>query len=265
MKKLITRMGGYPLLACLLLGFICSAGPAISAEKNMSDADELLKSMSSYLGGTKNFSFNADIDLEIITTQGQKLQLSSFATTVVQRPEKINIQRKGMISDIGFVYDGNSLTVHEKNLNVFYQAEGTGTIDNAFTVFEMETGIVAPGIDLLIADPYYVLSDGIVDGAYIGISYINGVACHHLAFREDNVDWQLWVQTGDTPFPMKYVITSKWQTGAPQYEIRFRDWQVDPQIDDNLFSFSAPEGAVRLETITVNELGQFTFVEEGPQ
>lgn len=263
MKKIITRMGWYSLLSCLLLGFICSAGPVICAEQDISDADEVLKSMSSYLGGTNNFSFDADIDFEIITNQGQKLQLSSFGTAVVQRPGKIKIQRKGMFADIAFVFDGNTLTVHEKNLNIYSQAEGTGTIDDAFLVFEMETGLVAPGIDLLFADPYDVLSEGIVDSQYLGISYINGVASHHLAFREDNIDWQLWVQTGDTPFPMKYVITSKRQTGAPQYEIRFRDWQVDPQIDDNLFSFTAPEGALKLETLTVNELGQFTFTEEG--
>lgn len=250
-------------MLCMLLGFICSAGSASSAEQDSSEADKILKSMSSYLGGTKNFSFDADVDFEIISTQGQKLQLSSFATTAVQRPGKINIQRKGMLADLRFVFDGSKLTVHEKNLNVYTQTEGTGTIDDAFLVFEMETGLVAPGIDLLFADPYAVLSEGVVDSQYIGISYINGIACHHLAFREDNVDWQLWVQTGDTPFPMKYIITSKWQTGSPQYEIRLRNWQVDPQIDDSLFSFSAPEGAMNLEVLLVNELGQFISTEEG--
>ena len=61
---------------------------------------------------------------------------------------------------------------------------------------------------------------------------------------------------------MKYVITSKWHTAAPQYEIRFRDWNTNPQINDEQFTFSAPEGATRLETIPVNEMGEFIIEED---
>ncbi len=38
---------------------------------------------------------------------------------------------------------------------------------------------------------------------------MNGIECHHLAFRAEKVDWQVWVQAGDTPLPMKYLIISK--------------------------------------------------------
>jgi len=65
---------------------------------------------------------------------------------------------------------------------------------------------------------------------------------------------QLWVKAGDEPLPMKYVITAKWQTGAPQYEIRLRDWDT---------KFSVPDGAIKLKTIMVNETGEFISTEEG--
>jgi hypothetical protein len=71
------------------------------------------------------------------------------------------------------------------------------------------------------------------------------------------------VQAGDAPLPMKYVITTKWLTGAPQYEIRFRDWNTSPQTNDKRFSFSAPEGATRLETIPAGEIDEVTTTEEG--
>jgi len=70
------------------------------------------------------------------------------------------------------------------------------------------------------------------------------------------------VKTGDAPLPMKYVITRKWHTAAPQYEIRFRDWNTNPQINDEQFTFSAPGGATRLETIPVNEMGEFIIEED---
>ena len=202
------------------------------------------------LAGQKQFSVNADVDFEVIATSGQKLQLSSFATVVMQRPSHVHIDRKGMIADFAFIYDGNTLTMQGKNLNIYTQYEGTGTIDDAIRAYEMETGLAAPGADLLLSDPYTVLSEGVESSIYVGTAYINGVECHHLAFREAKVDWQLWVQTGDTPLPMKYVITSKWQTGAPQYELRFRDWNTNPQIDDAQFTFSAPEGAKKLDSLS---------------
>ncbi len=244
----------------MLISF--AAGPAMSAEGTDPETDKILKSMSSYLGGTKSFSMNADIDFEIVAKSGQKFQLSSFATVVMERPNKFYIHKSGMISDAEFIFDGKTLTLHGKNLNVYAQSDITGTIDDAIRAYEFETGLPAPGADLLFADPYAILSSGVESAVYVGTAYVNGVECHHLAFREDKVDWQLWVKAGDEPLPMKYVITSKWHTGAPQYEIRFRDWNRKPRIKGDQFAFTAPKGAIRLDTIPVNDMGELT-TEEG--
>jgi len=75
------------------------------------------------------------------------------------------------------------------------------------------------------------------------------------------VDWQIWIQTGDTPLPMKYVITSKWLTGAPQYTASFRNWNTNPKIDASQFEFTAPKGAQKLDSIAVNEAGQLMIEE----
>lgn len=251
------------LLVVVVLGGIIAVGPAVRAESIDLKADTVLQSMSSYLGGSQAFTFNADIDFEVVATTGQKLQLSSYATAVVQRPAHIYIERKGLVADLALINDGKTLTLHGKNLNIFFQVEGTGTIDDAFSAYEMETGIVAPGADLLFANPYVVLSEGVESSIYIGTTFINGIECHHLAFREAKVDWQLWVQAGDTPLPMKYVITSKWQTAAPQYEIRFRDWNTSPKINDGEFTFLVPEGATRVDVFPLDETGEYTSIEEG--
>ena len=250
------------LVFALAFAFCLAPGPVMSVEGVDPDADKILKTMSSYLGETETFSMNADIDFEVVSRNGQKLQLSSFATAVLKRPAEFHIQRKGMIANLEFIFDGTTLTLYGKNFNVYAQIEAPGTIDDAIRVYELETGIPAPGADLLFDDPYAILSSGVESSAYLGIAYVKGVECHHLAFREEKVDWQLWVNTGDAPLPMKYVITSKWHTAAPQYEIRFRDWNTNPQINDEQFTFSAPEGATRLETIPVNEMGEFIIEED---
>lgn len=265
MKKFNILVLWRAFLAVVIIMAVCFAtGPALSAENTSPDADKILQSMSSYLGGVKAFSVSADVDFEIIGLDGQKLQLSSLVSLVMERPTKFHVARKGLIADAEFVFDGETLTMYGKNINAFAQIKVVpGSIDNAILTYELMTGLPAPGADLMFADPYAVLSSGVESSAYVGITYVNGVECHHLAFREAEVDWQLWVKTGDDPLPMKYVISSKWVTGAPQYEIRLRDWNTSPTIKDGQFAFTAPEGAKNLVAIAVNEMGELISAEEG--
>jgi hypothetical protein len=171
------------------------------------------------------------------------------------------MSRQGGIANVEVVFDGKSLTLHSKTRNVYLQRESPGTIDDALRTLSSEIGIDVSAGDFFYADPYSGLLTGVVSGAYLGWGYVNGVQCHHLAFRADRVDWQLWVQTGDTPLPMKYVITSKWLTGAPQYTARFHNWNTKPKIDASQFEFKAPKGAQKLDSIAVNEAGQLVIEE----
>jgi hypothetical protein len=125
------RFGGRKLFYAVLLGSALISSPAFSAEGIDADAEKILKSMSAYLGGLKSFSMDADIDLEILTKEGQKLQLSSYSTAVVERPSKLSITRKGLFADAAFIYDGKTLAVHGKKQNVYAQVEVPGTIDDA--------------------------------------------------------------------------------------------------------------------------------------
>ena len=249
------------LTAGLILIIGLAAGPATAAGDVDPEADKILRSMSSYLGGLSAFRVNADIDNEIVSLDGQKLQLSAFSTILMQRPGKFCAKRKGVFADTAIFFDGTTLTVYGKRFNAYTQIESPGTIDDAIRTFEIETGLDVPGADLLFADPYTILADGVVRGDYLGKAYIDGVECHHLAFRKAKVDWQLWVRAGESPLPRKYIITSKWIAQAPQYAVRLRDWNTKPQIESNRFEFSAPEGARKLETIGANDVGELMIKE----
>jgi hypothetical protein len=219
--------------------------------------------MSNYLGGLAAFSVQGDVDDEVIDLAGQKLQLSGSANLVVERPNHFYAQRQGPLADVEAIFDGQTLTLHGKGHQVYAPLEAPGTIDQAITQLRAETGLDAPAGDLFYADPYPGLMTDVMSGAYIGTAYVNGTECHHLAFRAAKVDWQIWIQTGDRPLPMKYVITSKWVTGAPEYAVRFRDWNTEPKIEAARFSFVPPPGAKRLENIVADQLGTLV-IEEKP-
>lgn len=264
MKKPRFLMGtGWRWLAlgmALSMSFIPK--PVMSADGIDPDADKILKSMSSYLAQTKGFRVNADIALDVVTDNGEKLQFTSSAKLVLERQNKFYLERKGAIAQSQFFFDGKTLTLYGKKRNAYAQIAVSGSIDDAIRAYESETGIPAPGADLMFANPYSILSTGIKSSSYLGTAYINGIECHHLAFRKDMVDWQIWIQTGDKALPMKYVITSKWQAAAPQYEIRFYNWEINPQIDNNQFRFVAPSGATKLNVLPARDMDEFTSTEE---
>jgi len=233
------------------------SGIALGADSIDSDADKILRSMSNYLGNLPAFSAKADVDSEVVDLNGQKLQLSSSVAVLIERPGNLYINRLGAFADIELIFDGNTLTLNGKNKKVYLQSETPGKIDNAIRKVETVIGLDAPGADLFYSDPYPGLTSGAISGSYLGTSYVNGVECHYLAFRAAQVDWQIWVQTGDKPLPMKYIITSKWITGAPQYSVRFREWDTAPRFKADQFNFTVPEGARKLDSIQVNEIGEF--------
>ena len=244
------------LVSGLILGIGLTSNTAIAAGSVDPEADKIVRAMSSYMGKLTAFSVDLGVDDEILDTTGRKLQFSASTSLVVRRPDKLYSHRQGPVADLELFFNGKSLTLHGKGLNVYGQMDIVGTLDHAIGQVRTETGLSMPAGDLLYTDSYTGLMDGVVSGDYVGTGFVDGVQCHHLAFRQEKVDWQLWVQVGDTPLPMKYVITSKWVTGAPQFTARFRNWNNKPEISADRFELVPPEGAEKIQDILVDEMGE---------
>ncbi len=258
-KTIGSRCALAPLIG---LGLALAAGSA-TAEIDP-EAQRVVRAMADYLGGLSALSVQADVDNEVIDLAGQKLQLTSSVELLVQRPDKLWLHRQGPFADAELSFDGKQIALLGKQLNAYALIEAPGDIDTAIETVRNDIGLDAPGADLLFADPFPALTAKANIGSYRGTAFVNGVECDYLTFRGDKVDWQLWVQHGDTPLPMKYVITTKWLTGAPQYAVRFRNWDTGPEIAAEQFVFSAPEGSRKLDGISVDATGEL-MAEGGEQ
>ena len=117
-------------------------------------------------------------------------------------------------------------------------------------VFE-RTGTVVPLADFVYADSYERLMGGVQRGEYLGIHQAAGVPCHHLAFEQATIDWQLWIDAGKDPLPRKLVITYKTEDEVPQYTVTIWKWKLEPRLADGLFAFTPPEGATRVEVLAM--------------
>jgi hypothetical protein len=255
MKSLSSRKRSL-LAASLTTAIALATGPAFAAGQLNDDADQILRAMSTHLAGLKAFSVSADIGTEIVSDEGMKLQFNARSELLIQRPSSFHAVRQGRFVDAVMNYDGKQLSVFGKNLNAYAQVDMEGSIDDAIRELEQRTGMSMPGADLLLTDSYSALMSGVINSGYYGRSFIGGVEAHHLGFRTPKVDFQIWVSTGDEPLPLKYVITTKWMTGAPQYSVQLSNWNTKPVISKTSFQFAPPEGADRLEVLPVDETGE---------
>jgi hypothetical protein len=247
---------------------------AMAAMPNMStaraddaQAKTLFKAMSDYLAAQQAISFAIDSTLEVVTDQDQKLGLASSGTLTLKRPDKLHATRTGGFADVEMVFDGKTLTVLGKNANMFAKAEEPGTIDQLVDVLRDKYKRPVPAADLLMADPYKELMPLVVDAKDLGSGVIRGVECDHLAFRTDEVDWQIWIAQGDRPYPCRYVITSTKVKGSPQYTVEVRDWKTGDEVASDSFSLEVPQGAKELKPGDVPDFDELPgiFAKKGAQ
>ena len=233
-------------VAAMAMFMIVSLGTSTGASADEADAKRLLKSMSDYLVAQQAISFEYDATLEVITKDGQKLALASSGTLILNRPDKIRATRSSGFADVEMSFDGKTLTLLGKILNIYAQQDVPGTVDNLVDELRKHNRPL-PAADLLLMDPYEVLMQDVVDVKDLGSGVIGGVECDYLAFRAKEVDWQIWIALGDRPYPCRYVITSKFMDGEPQYSIQIRDWKAGAEVAANDFSFKNPTDAKKVD------------------
>jgi hypothetical protein len=163
--------------------------------------------------------------------------------------------RKGDIVNQEFYYDGKTLTLYHKDRNYYATVEAPPTIDETIDFARQYLDVYAPGGDLIYKNAYSILTEDVISGFFVGMSVVGGVKCHHLAFRGNEVDWQIWIEEGDKPLPKKFIVTSKWMTGAPQFTVTIKSWNLSPKLTEDMFTFVPPKGAQKIDFIRLTSGG----------
>ncbi|MGB5443129.1 MAG: DUF2092 domain-containing protein, partial [Gammaproteobacteria bacterium] len=150
-------------------------------------------------------------------------------------------------ADVEMSFDGKTLTLLGKNLNIYAQTAVPGTVDNLVDELREKHNRPLPAADLLVSNAYAALMLDVVDVKDLGSGVIGGVECDYLAFRAKEVDWQIWIAQGEHPYPCRYVITSTFIAGGPQYSIQTRNWKTGKQVAATDFSFRNTTNASKVD------------------
>jgi hypothetical protein len=211
-------------------------------------AGEVLKQMCDYLKNLQQFSVQAEITEDVLLTSGQRIQYARSVDASVRRPNRLRAESVGDADDRQLVYNGQTITLLDRSKNFYTTIAAPPEIDAALEHATQAFNLRAPLADLIYTQAYENLTAGVVSGFYVGLSKVQGVPCHHLAFRQKDIDWQIWVEDGPTPLPRKFLITDKTAQGL-QFTAVFTKWNTSPQFEESLFTFVAPEKAEKIDIL----------------
>ncbi len=238
------------LLALLALAGVTVCMGCATAEID-ARADDVLKSMSDVLGEAESFSFKAETVSDRPGATGQLIQLSRKLSIQVVRPGKLRVESAGDIGKRGAWYDGKTVTILDRIDQTYAVVDAPPTIEATLAEMLEKHRLSLPLADLLVGSPYETLLANVRTGRYIGRHTVGGTLCHHLAFRQANLDWQIWIDAGETPVPRKVKIVYTKVKGLPQFSATLTDWNLSAKANDATFRFKAPAGAKK---VTMAEL-----------
>lgn len=247
-------LNGFRFRALSLAGLLMLTTPSVlpaQPEVGASWGDALLRQMSGYLKSAEEFSFRTEVTIERVLKTGQKLDFGRAARIFVRRPNKLYVEVRGDLENERIWYDGEHFTILDLEENEYEQAKVRGDIDGALDYMAQTYGESSPLADLVYSNPYAILVENVETGMYVGLHEVRGVKCHHLAFTQKNIDWQIWIEDGARPVPCKAVITYKGMDSVPRFTAVLYDWEFSPHLPDSLFKFYPQKGAVETALVPV--------------
>jgi hypothetical protein len=226
-----------------------TAQPTSVIEPKAMDA---LQKMGGFLRTLKAYEVSFKVSKDEVLDSGQKVMVDGTSELTVQTPNRFHFSTKidEAHRDLQFFYDGKTFTIYG-NTNKFYASvPAPATIHELLDVAEDRYDIDLPIRDLFSWDTDKAEVAAIQSAIYIGPAKIDGMPCDHYAFRNVDVDWQIWIQQGKTPLPRKLVITTMDEEEHPQY-VSNMNWNLSPKIKSKSFTFVPPKDAHKIEFAAV--------------
>ncbi len=219
--------------------------PDVRAETDATVA--VLARMSEFLASRSDLRFEADVLYDAVQPSGQRIEFGSQRRIALRRPDRARVEVSHCDGGQELVtFDGRRLSAALPDRRLYATMEYQGTIGEAFDHLVTEYGAATPLSDLLRRDLPNEVASRVVSARRLPPVTIAGNRCDHLAFRSERVDFQLFVQQGDAPVPLRLVIDYRDEEGSPQFRAQLRNWDWSPELSDSLFLFVPQAGAQRV-------------------
>jgi len=221
------------------------------------EAIKALDDMGRYLRTLKAFRVHTENSRDEILDYGQKIMVDNQSVMTVQGDDHLHIANKNAFKDLDqqFFFNGQTFTIYGNKSKFYASFDAPGTIRQLLEEAWNRFGIEIPLADLFRWGKDKDVDADILAATYLGPDEVNGKPCNHYAYRNKDVDWQLWIENDDTPLPLKMVITNTLDPALPQF-ISVMRWELKPKIKSRMFTYVPTKDAQKIEFAVIETTAQ---------
>jgi hypothetical protein len=209
-------------------------------------AIDILKAASARLAAAKSMAFTAVVSYESPSRLGPPLIYSSKSEVILQRPNKLRVLTLGDGPASEFYFDGKTMMAFSPAENLVAVADAPATIDAALQAAYDTAAIYFPFTDVMVADPWKDIADGLKIAFYIGQSNIvGGITTDMVAYVTGDVFVQIWIGVDDK-LPRRVYAVYLSDRARLRHVLELSNWQLDAAVPADAFASAKATGAQRI-------------------
>jgi len=206
-------------------------------------AMEILKAACDRLAAARTMKFTAVVSYESPSRLGTPLVYTTQSEVILQRPDKLRVITSADGPASEFYYDGKTMTAFAPAENLIAIAEAPPTVDAALQAAYDLTGTYYPFTDVVVADPYKDITDGLILAFYIGQSkVVGGTTTDMIAYANNDVFVQAWIGAEDK-LPRRLRAVYRSDPARLRHQMELSDWQLDLAVPADAFVAKGAESA----------------------
>ena len=209
-------------------------------------AIEILKAASAKLAAAKSMTFTAVVSYESPSRLGPPLVYSTKSEVTLQRPDKLRIVTLGDGPASEFYFDGKVMMAFAPAENLVAVADAPPTIDGALQAAYDSAAIYFPFTDVMVADPWKDIADGLRTAFYIGQSIVvGGTTTDMVAYVTGDVWVQIWIGAEDK-LPRRVYAVYLTDRARLRHVLELTNWKLDAAVPPDAFASAKASGATRM-------------------
>ncbi len=218
-------------------------------------AMDVLRAVAEPVEKAQAFHFKALVSEEEVASNGQIVTMFRTVDVTVQRPDKIHLIFRGSEQRVDFFTENGKTVMFAPDSGLYTTVESKKSIDDIVKNLN-EKNIDLPIAPFLRSDLYEIAAKTVETGYVIGRVKVFDQDVHQLAFTSPDSDYQLWVTGEPEARFVRAEVVNKNLEGQPRTIIQFLDWNLNPTLAENEFTFVKPADAHEVAMLPAEGAGK---------
>jgi hypothetical protein len=239
-------------LSLALIAFV--ALPARADDDIDAKTKEILKKVGTLYKDAKSLHADMAIDVTVEADGQDKREFKVKGTIDVKRPNMFAL-RTTVNKDAGLgpdvISDGKNLFIYAKRMKQYSEKKAPDKLPDVGRAM-LGLGFQNTGMlfqNVLADDPADALFEGVTEAKHVGMEKVDGKEAHHMKFKQQGLDWELWVASEGEPFVLKAKNLAEGPNGKLSTVETYTKWKLNGEFEKDPFTFKAPDGAEKVDRI----------------